>query len=335
MEHFFEQTEKTPIKEFFDKTPPNCNFSDGFEFMKDGDTVSKSPKHQSGKRSLILIVLILIMLIFLILVFSTYKIIPKSIFIYTIVIVAFLIPLALFIRKIDNSPIEMFYVPSYIIASRENNKEYPDIDYYFPEHVLFEEPETFRILKKELLTVMQKKKKLIKVKDTFGGNNAEIGADIDRDNNGWKLFMIKAGTTVNKDAEEMCPTLVRLLENLPHVKSCLFSILEGDKQIPIHTGYYKGLLRYHLGLIIPSDTPPFICVNGKKYHWKEGEGMLFDDIYPHKVYNSSKKTRAIIYMDIQRKIDDRFLHGINNKMLDTILNSSIIKKEVKKTEKQI
>ena len=47
------------------------------------------------------------------------------------------------------------------------------------------------------------------------------------------------------------PETVRLLHRIPGMKSAMFSILAPRKYIAPHRGPYKGVLRYHLGLIIP------------------------------------------------------------------------------------
>ena len=48
-----------------------------------------------------------------------------------------------------------------------------------------------------------------------------------------------------------CPETVRVLKSIPGMKSAMFSILAPRKHIPEHRGMYKGVLRYHLGLIVP------------------------------------------------------------------------------------
>ena len=78
--------------------------------------------------------------------------------------------------------------------------------------------------------------------------------------------------------------------------------IAGEKGIPIHVGYYKGFIRYQLGVIIPKETEKcYLCVNGEKYNWKEGEDVMFDDTFAHKVYNETEDIRVVVYMDIERE----------------------------------
>ena len=67
----------------------------------------------------------------------------------------------------------------------------------------------------------------------------------------WKtFFFIRLATRTR----ENCETLSEYSANLeahPWNEDAMFSILSPRKHIPPHRGPYKGVLRYHLGLIIP------------------------------------------------------------------------------------
>ena len=47
-----------------------------------------------------------------------------------------------------------------------------------------------------------------------------------------------------------------LVAGIPNLFQAFFSILEPGKSIPAHEGPYCGYLRYHLGLIVPEESPP-------------------------------------------------------------------------------
>lgn len=100
--------------------------------------------------------------------------------------------------------------------------------------------------------------------------------------------------------------------------------------IPIHVGYYKGIIRYMIPLIVPEDKENcFLWVNGLKYSWTEGESVLWDDIYPH---NNTNQNRVLLYMDIIRPFDG-ILGNLNSLVLKLMKNSDIVKDEIK-TEKK-
>ena len=43
-------------------------------------------------------------------------------------------------------------------------------------------------------------------------------------------------------------------------------------------------------------------VKGQDYVWKEGEGVLFDDSWPHSVVNHSPEMRAVLVIDVRRPL---------------------------------
>ncbi len=116
----------------------------------------------------------------------------------------------------------------------------------------------------------------------------------------WNVFMIYLLGYEVPSARALCPTLCKLLEGIPHLMQAFFSILEPGKSIPLHEGPYLGYLRYHLGLHVPKNKPPYIIVNGNPYTWREDEAVLFDDSFPHEVKNESDDYRAVLIIDVLR-----------------------------------
>jgi aspartate beta-hydroxylase/beta-hydroxylase len=116
----------------------------------------------------------------------------------------------------------------------------------------------------------------------------------------WNVFMLEVlGHHAERNCER-CRATCGALKQVPGVLQAFFSILEPGKSIPVHDGPYVGYLRYHLGLRVPTDAPPSIRVAGQEYVWREGEGVLFDDSWPHEVINHSKEMRAVLIVDIPR-----------------------------------
>ena len=95
-----------------------------------------------------------------------------------------------------------------------------------------------------------------------------IGQDVDEKNNrGWRVFHIKLSKHYTKNIEKTFPNLCEILKKLPEVINCSVSILDEKTYIPIHNGYYKGMLRFMLPIIVPKDYKNvFICINYEKYH---------------------------------------------------------------------
>jgi beta-hydroxylase len=230
---------------------------------------------------------------------------------------------------------------SSLITLVTRTPEFLDKDKYFPNNYLFEKPENFQILKKEVENLISKTDNgdsLLMMSKTLNGANEEVGAyrNIVNDKvKAWRFVNIKIGKEFTKDAYKHFPFLVKLLEDLPEVTACAISVLQEGVRIPIHTGYYKGIMRYMMPVIVPKDRDNvFLVVNEKKYNWTEGEGVLWDDNFPHKVYNNTNEIRVVIFMDIVRPFS-RLTNNLNKKFINLISKTKIIKDEIKKTEIQI
>lgn len=118
----------------------------------------------------------------------------------------------------------------------------------------------------------------------------------------WKMFIFYGYGLKSESNCRRCPRTTRLLESIPGMQSAMFSILRGRKHIPPHTGHYKGVLRYHLGLIVPEPEKCRIRVGQETVHWQEGRSLLFDDTHEHEVWKESEGDRVILLVDLLRPL---------------------------------
>jgi len=246
-----------------------------------------------------------------------------------------------FISRIYSNPIEALYMMSAILTLGIRTPEFLDKNEYFQNNYVFEDPDNFKLLKDEVVNILSKTDngdKLRMTHDSFNGQNKYIGSDIIHESGkikAWRIINIKVGNEYSKDAYKHFPFLVKILKNIPEICTCSISILQEGVHIPIHVGYYKGIMRYMIPIIVPKDRENvFLCVNEKKYCWTEGVGVLWDDNYPHKVYNNTKEIRVVIYMDVVRPLSG-ILNFMNQFILWLASNSKIVKDEIKKTEIQV
>ena len=244
----------------------------------------------------------------------------------------------LLVGRIYMNPIEALYMMSALISLTTRTPEFLDKDEYFPMNRIFEEPENFTALKEEVENILEKTgdgDSLTMTGETFSGQNKYIGSDIRRENGktkAWRVINIKAGDEYSAVAHKYFPSLVRLLRTVPQIGTCAVSVLQDGVHIPIHVGYYKGIMRYMIPVVVPKDRENvFLCVNEIKYCWTEGVGILWDDTYPHKVYNNTDEIRVVIYMDVVRPLSWG-LNRLNLFILRLACNSKIVKDEIKKTE---
>jgi len=117
----------------------------------------------------------------------------------------------------------------------------------------------------------------------------------------WKTFLFMGYGLRSERNLARCPATARALEGIPGIRSAFFSILEPGKRIPLHTGPYNGVLRLHLGLVVPEPADQcWIEVGGERYSWREGRAVVFDDLYPHQVHNNTPGLRAVLFVDFER-----------------------------------
>lgn len=117
----------------------------------------------------------------------------------------------------------------------------------------------------------------------------------------WRTFFLYGfGEKLNKNCAQ-APFTASLLEKVPNIEISWFSILSPGYHIPPHQGVSKGILRAHLGLIIPKDQENCrIRVDNEFRVWKPGQIFVLDDTYEHEVWNNTNDERVILIFDFDR-----------------------------------
>ncbi|TPK55937.1 aspartyl/asparaginyl beta-hydroxylase domain-containing protein [Mesorhizobium sp. B2-4-19] len=120
----------------------------------------------------------------------------------------------------------------------------------------------------------------------------------------WRMFVLKAYDMAVPENLARMPVLSRLLAECPEVKSAAISFLAPRKHIPSHRGPFRGIMRFHLGLVIPrqADGRPatIMMIDHQERRISDGEGMLWDDTYPHEVINDADEARIALLLDVWR-----------------------------------
>jgi ornithine lipid ester-linked acyl 2-hydroxylase len=123
------------------------------------------------------------------------------------------------------------------------------------------------------------------------------------DDDKWKTYFLYGYGFEAKLGVETCPKTAALMRAIPGMTTAMFSILSPRKHILDHRGPYKGVLRYHLGLIVPSDAAACrIRVGEDVRHWEEGKSLMFDDTFNHEVWNDTDETRVVLFVDVLRPL---------------------------------
>ena len=189
---------------------------------------------------------------------------------------------------------------------------FPNMLTYFPNHIILQN--NWKIIYDEALSIYKQNKTTLIKNDMFFDKIAD---------NKWKKFYIKWHSDITNDSLKLCPKTSFLINSIPEITIAMFSVLEPGAKIIPHAGPFKGCIRYHLGLQCNKNAS--ILVDDKRYTWKEGEDVLFDDTYVHQVtYSSSDSSsdeqlpRIILFCDIKRKMNTKLSNKISNILINNL-----------------
>jgi aspartyl/asparaginyl beta-hydroxylase (cupin superfamily) len=166
----------------------------------------------------------------------------------------------------------------------------------------------WRVIRGELERVLLRKAELPNVQDLTADAVA-----LSRDA-GWKIFPLVAYGLRSQRNIDLCPQTWQILQAIPGLITAMFSILEPGKRIPPHRGPYNGVLRLHLGLIVPEPRDRLtIRVGPERRHWEEGQALIFDDAYEHEAWNETAGLRVVLFVDFRKPL--RFPANVLNRLL--------------------
>jgi aspartyl/asparaginyl beta-hydroxylase (cupin superfamily) len=166
----------------------------------------------------------------------------------------------------------------------------------------------WRTIRGELDRVLTRRNELPNVQDITVDAKA-ITADA-----GWKIFLLVAYGIKSEPNIALCPETWRIVRQIPGLKTAMFSIFEPGKRLPPHRGPYNGVLRLHLGLLVPEhDGNLGIRIGPERRTWDEGSVLIFDDAYEHEAWNETGHARVVLFVDFEKPL--RFPVNVVNRML--------------------
>jgi beta-hydroxylase len=146
----------------------------------------------------------------------------------------------------------------------------------------------------------------------------------------WKVFPFYAYGHWAQGNVRRCPATARAIQAIPTLQAAMYSVFEPKKSLPVHRGVYGGMLRYHMGIRVPKpETQCGIQVGGDTRHWREGEGMVFDDSHPHKAWNDSSEPRVILLADFTRPVIPA-LRALNDRVIVELQSSDYVLSAVRR-----
>ncbi len=155
----------------------------------------------------------------------------------------------------------------------------------------------WRTIRRELDRVLARNTALPNVQDI-----TLDAASITRDA-GWKVFLLMAYGIRSRPSIELCPETWRIVRQIPGLKTAMFSVFEPGKRLPPHRGPYNGVLRLHLGLLVPEASDRVaIRIGSETRHWEEGRALVFDDAYEHEAWNETDRPRIVLFVDFEKPL---------------------------------
>jgi aspartyl/asparaginyl beta-hydroxylase (cupin superfamily) len=166
----------------------------------------------------------------------------------------------------------------------------------------------WRLIRRELDNVLNRGGALPNIQDIT------VDARSITNDAGWKIFLLTAYGIKSEPNIALCPETWRLVQQIPGLRTAMFSIFQPGKRLPPHRGPYNGVLRLHLGLVVPEhDGNLGIRIGTDNRSWSEGSVLIFDDAHEHEAWNETCKPRVVLFVDFERPL--RFPVSIINRTL--------------------
>jgi hypothetical protein len=120
------------------------------------------------------------------------------------------------------------------------------------------------------------------------------------DQTGWSTQWIKLSTSYSGTSDHL-PCLAGITRrHSDFIVNLFVSIMQPGTCLRQHRGPNSGTLRYHYGLDVP-DGDLGLEINGQhQYKWKNGEGIVWDDVELHRAWNNTSLSRAVLFVDVVR-----------------------------------
>ncbi len=148
----------------------------------------------------------------------------------------------------------------------------------------------------------------------------------------WKVFILRGFGVDAPDNRERCPRTAAVIDQVPGLYTAMFSILEPGKRIPVHAGPIKGLIRYHLPLVVPAAPDCKIKIGGVVTGWEEGRAILFDDTFLHSAWNETDEVRVVLFVDLERPMPWAWLTSVNRRVLALLTRTDRVRGAVARAD---
>jgi aspartate beta-hydroxylase len=116
----------------------------------------------------------------------------------------------------------------------------------------------------------------------------------------WEVFILYERGRRHDERCRLVPTVSAIVEEHRAIRSLAglvyFSRLGPHSRVASHSGPTNMRVRAHLGI----DIPPYcgIRVGETNATWRDGKCLVFEDAFPHEVWNESGRERIVLVVDL-------------------------------------
>ena len=132
---------------------------------------------------------------------------------------------------------------------------------------------------------------------------ADISPDHARldDEGKWRSYFLWGYGFKSKENCARCPKTTALVEQVPRLRTALFSIHDPGMTTAPHKGVTAGICVAHLGLQVPKARENCaIRIADEIVHWHDGKAFVFDDTFKHETWNRTDEDRVILLLHFDR-----------------------------------
>ena len=121
--------------------------------------------------------------------------------------------------------------------------------------------------------------------------------------NDWSTINLMSYMVLFHKNRKKFPVLTKLTDKIPSITTVTISVLSPHTEIKPHFGDTNGVIRAHLGLIVPDPYPTIAMKVGNEVRgWADGELLLFTIVQQHSVWSRSDKKRYVLIVDFVPKV---------------------------------
>ncbi len=118
------------------------------------------------------------------------------------------------------------------------------------------------------------------------------------DENGWWWYPL-FGTPTDAANQARCPQLAAACRAVPGLVNAGLSLFRPGTHLYPHCGELPGVLRCHLGLIVPPGDIAIRAGNEVR-RWQAGRGLILDDTFEHTAWNRGDADRVVLLITFRR-----------------------------------